>query len=225
MASSSAASRAALGGRTAAERPTDRRLALLVGIEAALFFVAALAIIFTQAHPPRFGLMAFGVVTLATAAVRFGIATGDRDGGMRVLGTLEATISIAAGATSCILGLVAATPLALILAVGLWAAVSGLIRVANGLRRRTLRRPAGDAFIVAGCTLLLAVLALLVPPGLALDYGGLERVEGTLTASMQVTGYVGAYCAIVGVLLGIAAASAAGVGPHAPPRPTEADHA
>ena len=140
MGPSSAASRVAEVSRAATEQPQRRHgrgSAILVALEASVYGAAALVIVFTQAHPPRFGLVAFGLVSLATAAVRLPAALRLDDRLARGLALTEVVATLTAGAAGGILAL-GPTPssLELILVVGLWAAFSGLLRAAAALRAR-----------------------------------------------------------------------------------------
>ena len=59
-------------------------------------------------------------------------------------------------------------------------------------------------------TVLLGVVFLVVPPGYSQSLGGIERISGTLTASVVLVGLLGAWGIIVGVLQAISAVSLRG---------------
>jgi uncharacterized membrane protein HdeD (DUF308 family) len=95
----------------------------------------------------------------------------------------------------------------LVLLVSAWAVLTGTLEVYRGVQSRAMApMSARDAMFVGAATVILAIAIQLVPPTLAQSYE-VEGTEHLLTASVVVVGLLGAYWAIIGVYLAIAAAS------------------
>lgn len=90
-----------------------------------------------------------------------------------------------------------------IILVAAWALVSGAIEFLLGLRARRRRESDGGFTVIGAITVAFGVVIALVPPDLHVQYGGLERAPGALTAATQAVGLLGAYLAIIVVLLAI----------------------
>lgn len=165
--------------------------------------VLAGVVTFTPDHSAPLGFLTFGLfgvlggAVLVAGALRFG---SDR------------ALQFAHGAVSIVLGAVALAvpggglPFLILLVTG-WAAITGFLELYLGLRARRAGRPARDRIFVGALTALLALGVLLVPPGLAQPLGGLEGIDGVLTAAVVVVGALGAYWAVLGVYLVIAGLS------------------
>ncbi|RIJ56851.1 DUF308 domain-containing protein, partial [Clavibacter phaseoli] len=122
------------------------------------------------------------------------------------------TSAVAQGALTVVAGVAALLArdggvLVLLYVVSVWAVVTGFLELVAGLRSRGRVPGATDAITVGALTVVLAVAFLLVPPDLVVQYGGVEQREGQLTAPVVAVGLLGAYAAIVGVFLVIAALS------------------
>ncbi|TBN58652.1 hypothetical protein EYE40_12395 [Glaciihabitans arcticus] len=172
----------------------------------------AILITFTADHAAPFGFRMFGVFALVTGVVLV----------LAALRSADARPWLAAqGVLGIVAGLVAVfSPGAglafLVFLVSTWAAVTGFLELYLGLRARRSAAAsrvdsagslAKDRLFVGGLTALFAVAILLVPVDYNLPYMGADKVERFLTGSIIVVGALGAYCAILGVYLVIAAMS------------------
>lgn len=89
-----------------------------------------------------------------------------------------------------------------------WAALTGFIELLSGIRARRTHDPiARDSITIGALTLLLAVLLLLVPPGLSQAYSIEGAGDFWLTGIIVGVGLFGGYAAILAVFLGIAGLS------------------
>jgi uncharacterized membrane protein HdeD (DUF308 family) len=163
--------------------------------------VLAAVITFTPDHSSPLGLLALGGYgVVAGAIVAWG---GGRSQGV------ERAILVAQGAILVVVGIVALAvsggglPFLIFLLSGA-AAITGLLELYLGLRGGALRR---DRLFAGALTLLLAIIVLIIPPGLEQQTTGIDGPTGVLTASTIVVGLFGAYLAVLGVYLVIAGLS------------------
>ena len=173
-------------------------LPLLRAIPAIAF---AAVVTFSQDHSSSVGLIALGGYGIAGGAVL--VWSGVRASGV------ERVVLIVQGGILAVAGIIAFATTGgglpyLVFLLSSVAALTGLLELYLGLRGGPLRR---DRMFVGGITVLLAVAVLLVPPGFQQQLGGIEGVAGVLTASTIVVGALGAYFAVIGVYLVIAAFS------------------
>lgn len=193
-------------GSSTRSLPNSMWLSMLLRALPAL--VGALVIVFTQDHNARFGLAVFGAVTLWTGIIIGFEGMGLRGHPARVLVLVRALITVLAGGFAVTLAASGAADVrGFILLVAIWALVTGLIELAGGLVARTSRLYAREILFTGALTLLLGVAVAFVPPNLNVQYGGRENVSGALTADVQAIGFVGAYFAVLGVMLVIEALS------------------
>lgn len=162
-----------------------------------------LVITFTQQHSAAFGLVAFGVFAIVTAAVL--LASGLR-GARPIRGLVLAQGAVTGVAGIAALLLPQRSVGYLVLVVSAWAIVTGALEAVNGIRFRRTRPAARDWLVTGVLTLLLGAIMLLVPEGYA-DAYAVEDVSGVVTADILLVGIVGAWAIIVGVQLAIAAFS------------------
>ena len=157
-----------------------------------------LGITFTADHSSRLGLLALSILGLASAvALAAGALRLPRGEALRDLHLGLAVINGIAGALALVLP---GTRLSfLLLVLGAWSVIAGALELVWGLRHRRAASAAGaspaghpiarDALVVGAGTLALAlVLALTSDP-------------------VSAVGFLGAYAAVVGVFLVIAALS------------------
>jgi len=168
---------------------------------AVLAAVAALMITFSPDHSAAVGLSVFSGFAISTSLVMILAAVIVHPAGQR-------WPAITSGALSFVAGMVASVPA--IRSVGLffgvviaWAALTGLVELIAGLRRRG-SEDARDAIVTGSLGLLLAVVMLLVPIGFAQDYSPQPGVVFTVTGIVLAVGFFGGYAAIVAVFQGIA---------------------
>ncbi|PZE79750.1 hypothetical protein DEI91_15175 [Curtobacterium sp. MCBD17_032] len=158
-----------------------------------------MVITFSPNHAAAFGLVSFGVFALVDgAALAWGSATRlPDDARSRRSGLLQAVLSFVAGgvALACN-GLGLPAFIAIVVA---YAVLTGALELAQGLRARGRSPFSRDWTTVGGLTLLLAVAFLVTPPDYSQQLGGVERVTGTLDASIVLVGLLGAYLAIAAV--------------------------
>lgn len=174
-------------------------LPLARGIAAA---VLAAVVTFSPDHSAPLGFIALGVYGVVAGAVQ--VWSGAvASGGQRALLMAQGILLVFVGALALVVtngGL----PFLVFLLSGV-AVVSGALELVAGLRSSApVRR---DRIFIGALTMLLAIVVLLVPPGLSVPTAGVDGSTGVLTASTIVVGVFGAYLAITGVFLGIAAFS------------------
>lgn len=180
----------------------------------ALFaLVAAAMITFSPDHSASVGLSVFSGFAIATGLVLLLSA-------WLVFPTGQRSLVLALGVLSMLAGMASGIPLfrtteVFFGVVIAWAIVTGLVEAITGLRR--MRRAAGgssarsearDELTVGVIGVVLGLGLLLVPTGYALDYYIAEAERSfTLTGITIGVGLFGAYAAIIGVYLAIAAFS------------------
>lgn len=173
---------------------------ILVLARACVAIVTALVITFSQSHSTPFGFIAFGAFAVASGLV---LAVGSWAAMQARATTLvQGILTVAAGIVALVLS-GGGLPFLIFLAT-FWAAVTGILELFCGLRFRGKSPRSRDWVFAGALTALFAIVVLIVPPDLEQSLGGVEGVDGVLTASVIVVGAVGAYAAILGVYLAIA---------------------
>lgn len=174
---------------------------------AVLALALAAVTTFSVGHSPRFGLTVFGVFAvltgIATAALT---AASVVDRRLRSLFLVQSAVSIVLGAAALV-GASAGGLLLYLYIVSVWAAVTGFLELYAGLRSRGRVAAAKDWLTVGAATAVLALVFLLVPPDYAQTFSAADGVDGVVTASVLGVGLLGAYGALLGVYLIIAALS------------------
>ena len=166
----------------------------------------AVAITFSADHSAPVGFIAFGVFALLS-----GLVTG-------ILGSLltprstersffiaQSAVTVAAGIAS--IALTSSSASVLLFIVSAWAAITGFFELYVGIRSRGRLAESRDWLFVGALTAVFAVVVLLIPSGYEQAFIGPDKVDRVLTASVILVGVIGAYAAIVGVYLAIAAFS------------------
>ena len=165
----------------------------------------AAVITFSADHSARLGLITFGVFAVVSALAGGALLWRSRaTPATRVL-LLQAAVTLVAGIAA--LAVTGGGLPYLVFLLAFWAAVTGVLEFWLGLRRRRVDRIARDCMFAGGLTAVFAVAVLLVPPELNQPVTGAGGFESSLTASIVVVGLLGAYAAILGVFLVIAALS------------------
>lgn len=167
--------------------------------------VLAVVVTFSADHSAPLGYLTFGLFGAACGAVLTVFALRSQSGAVRTVQLVQGVITVIAGVVSLAM-INGGLPFFLFL-VSVWAAVTGFLELYLGLRGRGRDRSARDWTFVGGVTALLAIVVLLVPPGFVQPFTGPDGVDRALTASVIVVGALGAYWAILGVYLVIAALS------------------
>ena len=167
--------------------------------------VLAGVVTFSADHSPALGLITFGIFAAATGAVITAFALRSPSGTARVLQLTQGVVTLVAGIVS--LAMIAGGLPFFVLVLTAFAVVTGFLELYLGLRSRRTERSVRDWIFVGGLTVLLAIIVLLVPPGFVQTFEGPDGVVRELTASVIVVGTLGAYWAILGIYLVIAALS------------------
>lgn len=166
--------------------------------------VGALVITFSQDHNPRFGFAVFGAVVLVSGIITGFEAVGIKGHPLRPFVFARAIFSAIAGGFALFMatgGHDWATVQAFILTVAVWGIATGLLELLGAFIVRRHSLYAGEILVSGALTLLLGIIVAFVPPELNDSYGGRDNVAGALTADVQAIGFVGAYFALLGVLL------------------------
>jgi len=178
-------------------------------VRSGLALAAAVVITFSQDHSTTFGLLVFGAWALATGLVVGALQLRlETDRSTRTLLTVASVVTAASGVLA--LTVPAVLPM-LYYVISVWAAVTGFIELFAGLRTRGRHPASRDRVAVGAFTAVLAVVFVLLPP------------DNPVVA----VGLFGAYLAMIGVFLGIAAFSmrwAALERDASPDQPTDAAH-
>lgn len=168
---------------------------------------AALACVVTFAggnYTPEFGLFVFGGFALLAGILGVILSLRALTGVNRTIFLIQAIASVLIG-LGALLGWRTGLPLFLVL-VSIWAVISGFAELYAGVRVRGRRAVARDWIFVGGVTVLLAVFALVIPPGYVQHYTD-PTGPRVLNTSVMVVGGLSVYGAIVAVYLLIAAFS------------------
>jgi uncharacterized membrane protein HdeD (DUF308 family) len=179
---------------------------ILTAGRAALALVLGLVITFTSAHTAFFGLIAFGIFALVSGAWLLVGWFGPRAGvDGRTAFRAAGFVSLIAGAAALVLPSGGLGYLVWVLSG--WAIITGALELVTGIRSRG--RVAGwtDGVLVGALTVVLGVVALVVPPDISDSFSGDKGVEGLLTSPIIIVGMLGAWAVLTGVLQAIAAAS------------------
>lgn len=165
--------------------------------------IAGIVVTFNADHSPQLGLAIVGSLAIVTGALHLVGSRASSDGGV------ERALLFAHGAVSLLAGIAAITLSAglpfLIFIVVAWGLITGGLELALGVVRRG--HPVSRDWIFAGAlTIVLAIVAIVMPHDLQQVYV-VDEKERFLTSSIVLVGIIGAYCAVLGVYLAIAAFS------------------
>ena len=155
-------------------------------------------------YSPDFGLFVFGGFTLLAGVLGVILSIVAVTGVNRTIFLIQAIVSVLVGGTA-LFGWRTGLPLFLAL-VSIWAVVAGFAELYAGIRVRGRRAVARDWIFVGAVTVLLAVFALVIPPGYVQHYTD-PTGPRVLNTSVMVVGGLSVYGAIVAVYLLIAAFS------------------
>jgi uncharacterized membrane protein HdeD (DUF308 family) len=180
---------------------------------AGLALVLGLAITFTGGHSAGFGLVAFGAFGVLAGVVLLLGALLALHGTVRGSFLVQAVVTLAAGIAA--IAVVTSAPkrddvIALVGIVSAFGIVTGALELVTGLRARRRDGSARDWILIGALTALLGVAFLVVPPDYSQALGGIQKITGTLTASVVLVGLLGAWGIVVGVLQAISAVSLRG---------------
>lgn len=160
----------------------------------------------TLAHTPAFGAIAFALYALLSGGLLLlAEAGGAYSSPRRGLFVPLAIASLVAAAVSIVfvngvgfLGIL----------IGVWALVAGALEGASGVVTRGASPFARDWLLTGVFTVVLGIVALVLPSDFVQTFVGEKGQAGTLTSSIILIGVLGAWAVIVGVLQVISAISA-----------------
>lgn len=186
---------------------TDAATPWYVPLARAVPAIALAAVVtFSADHSAPLGLTTFGIFGVVAGAILTASALRlAARGVVRTITFVQGLVTVAAGIAA--LAVTGGGLPYLVFLLTAFAAITGFLELYLGLRARGRERSARDWVFVGALTALLAVVVLLVPPGFEQTFTGPDQVERELTASVIVVGLLGAYWAILGVYLVIAALS------------------
>lgn len=176
-----------------------------LAVRGVLSFAVGVAVTFSPDHSESRGMLLFGLFAVVSALVvgPWSVKTLGRP--WALFPALHALVTLVAGVLA--LALQSADVTVWLLLLACWAGASGVIELIGGLRARGRQPFAKEWVFTAVLTMALAVVFVVVPSDFVIQYGGTENVPGAQTASVLTLGAFGAYAAIIGVYLVIAALS------------------
>lgn len=171
-----------------------------------LALALGVTITLTLEHTPAFGFLTFGVFAVLSGVVLlFAVLRGDYAGDRRFTFLMQSVATLAAGVVA--LAAQGAGIAFLGILVGAWALLTGLLEGASGILSRARSSLARDWVITGAATVLLGVVAVVLPPDFVQAFAGEKGIAGTLTTSVILVGVIGGWAIIVGVLQAISAVS------------------
>jgi uncharacterized membrane protein HdeD (DUF308 family) len=169
-----------------------------------LALALGITITLTLEHSPAFGLLTFGAFALLTGAVLVLASLRTAYAGrMRTMFLVQGFATAAAGIVA--LAVPGGGVAFLALVVGVWAIVTGLLEGASGILTRSALPLARDWILTGAVTVVLGVVAVVLPPDFVQAFSGEKGNSGTLTTSVILIGVLGAWAILVGVLQVISA--------------------
>jgi uncharacterized membrane protein HdeD (DUF308 family) len=169
-----------------------------------LALALGLTITLTLEHSPAFGLLVFGVFGVVTGLVILGASLRSAYAGrMRGAFLAQGVATLAAGVVALVVPGGDVAFFAIL--VGSWAVVTGLLEASSGVLARSFSPLARDWIIAGALTVVLGVVAFLLPPDFVQSFAGEKGNAGTLTSSVILIGVIGAWAILIGVLQCISA--------------------
>lgn len=174
---------------------------------AAVALVVGLTVTFVSDHSAGFGLGVFAAFATLTALAFAWTA-------LRSRGSIAIGYWACAGVTAAsgVLAFIGDGLSALVVSIVAFAAITGAIELALGVRLRDTWAQARDSLVVGILSLITALVVVLIPFDFANAWQTVtkegEVVSGVVTAQVLVVGVFGAYAFVLGVYLAIAAVSA-----------------
>ncbi|MGV8885834.1 MAG: DUF308 domain-containing protein [Microbacteriaceae bacterium] len=179
---------------------------IFLGARGLVAVVIALVVTFSADHSAELGYRLFAIFALLSGIVGIVMALRSvASAGRRSWFIGQGAICVAAGVVA-VASSSAGVPFLLFL-ISSWAALTGAIELVTGLRARARIAQAKDWIFAGALTGAFAIAVLLIPAGYNEAYIGPDKVERFLTSSVVLVGALGAYAAILGVFLMIAAFS------------------
>ncbi|WP_010204544.1 hypothetical protein [Salinibacterium sp. PAMC 21357] len=166
----------------------------------------AIAVTFSADHSARLGLVTLASFALVSGSVLLTSSLLSPQRGIaRTMTITQGAVTLATAVAAFVASSGGQAYFVFLLTA--FAAITGFIELYLGLRSRGRDASSRDWVFVGSLTALLALVVLLVPPGFSQPYTGPDGIDRELTASIVVVGLLGAYWAILGVYLVIAALS------------------
>ncbi len=170
----------------------------------------AVVVTFSADHSATLGLVTFGAFAAASGAVIVVFALRQEAGLARNLQLVQGALGVVAGAAA--LAVTGGGLSYLVFLVSTWAVATGFIELYLGLRARRstsadTKAISRDLIFAGALTVVLAIIVLVLPPDFSQPFTGPDGVARDLTASVIIVGLLGAYWAVLGVFLVIAALS------------------
>jgi len=163
--------------------------------------VLAIVITFSADHSAALGLLTFGVFGVVSGLGIGIVALRGAAGAGRTIQLIQAALTVLAGVAA--LAVTGGGLPYLVLILSAWAVTTGFLELYLGLRTRG-EIGARDRMFIGALTIVLAIVVLVVPPDYLQPFA-FDEVTGEVTASVIIVGLLGAYWAILGVFLSIAA--------------------
>lgn len=172
--------------------------------------VVAIVVTFSADHSATLGLATFGAFAAFSGAVILVFALRQGAGITRTLSFVQGGLGLLVGVAA--LAVTGGGVSYLVFLVSAWAVVTGFIELYLGVRARRstgadAKAISRDLIFAGGLTVVLAIIVLVVPPDFSQPFTGPDGVARELTASVIIVGLLGAYWAVLGVFLVIAALS------------------
>jgi hypothetical protein len=156
-------------------------------------------------YTPEFGLIVFGAFAVVAGLVGIILSLrGIPRGVDRTVFLLQAIVSVLAG-VGALVGVRAGLPLFLAIVSG-WGVVTGALEVYVGFRSRGKRATSRDWIFIGALTVLLGIVALVIPPDYMQHYVD-PAGPRILNTAVMIVGSLGVYGAIAAVYLVIAGLS------------------
>ncbi len=170
----------------------------------------AVVVTFSADHSATLGLVTFGAFAVLSGAVIVAFGLRQSPGLARNLQLVQGALGVAAGVAA--LALTGGGLSYLVFLVSTWAVATGFIELYLGLRARRstnadTKAISRDLIFAGALTVVLAIIVLVLPPDFSQPFTGPDGVARELTASVIIVGLLGAYWAVLGVFLVIAALS------------------
>jgi len=174
-------------------------------LRAVVALVVGFTITFSANHSTLVGYIAFGAFALVSGLVAIFATTRLERGIERTLAFVQAALGIVAGVVALLL--TGGGVSFLLFLVSAWAVISGFLEIYTGIRARRNRSEGRDWLFAGILTAIFAIIVLLIPASFDDRYTGPDGVARSITASVLLVGFFGAYAAILGVYTAIAAFS------------------
>lgn len=182
---------------------------VVAGIRAVTMLVLGLTITFSADHSSFVGMIGLGCAAVIGGGAQLALrARASTDAVTRTLIGVAGLVSLAAGLAAFAFS--GAGPVVFVPLAAAYAAVTGGLELAAGLRDRGRNRAARDWVAAGVLALLLAAALAVVPPELSQPFRGERGNTGVLTGSLIAVGLLGAWGVMTGVLLAISSLSLRG---------------